>query len=50
LELDSVSDWVIQTSLLTIAYSFSYLGTASILEYTNPAPKDEARKKEIKKR
>jgi len=49
LELNSLSDWAIQTTLLTIAYSFSYLGTASVIEYTNPAPKDPQRIKAIKR-
>jgi lathosterol oxidase len=48
LAINSVSDWLIQTIFVWLAYTASYLATSSILEYTNPAPKDEARMKEIK--
>jgi len=48
LVINDASDWAVQSCFVWVMYTATYLITAAIFEFTNPAPKDEARKEEIR--
>jgi len=49
LDMKGFTDWMTQTSLVTVMYIATYVVTAGIFEWTNPAPKTEKRLHNMKK-